>query len=60
MKLDEAIEKVQYVIADVPAIYSDEVYDALTLGIEALKRIKANRIWPEVYHSGTLPGETEG
>ncbi len=58
MKLEEAIEKTQYVIDDFPSIYSEGVYDALKLGIEALKRHRENRAWLPENDWLLLPGET--
>ena len=59
MNIDKAIKKIQYVIADVPAIYSDEVYGALQLGIEALKTLKEYHRLGFTAIAELLPGETK-
>jgi len=59
MIIDEAIKLIQ---EDIDGNYYEQdspLEKAVKLGIEALKRIQMNRIWPEVYHGGLLPGETE-
>ena len=59
MNVDKAISRMQYVIDDRPEIYSEEVYNALKLGIEALKRVKHERAFRIPFWANQLPGETE-
>ena len=59
MKLAKAIEILTDLDSTLPQSDPELRREAVNLGIEALKRIKDNRIWPHVYHGGDLPGETE-
>jgi hypothetical protein len=59
MTLEEAIEILEVRIQSKPLLGKHEVYGAIKLGIEALKREKERR--RSIYWSGAalLPGETE-
>ena len=59
MTIDEAIARFECIIEDWPADSAEPSYQALELGIEALKLLRANRnsAWPN--KANILPGETE-
>ena len=59
MTIDEAIEALSYIVVDQPYGFRDEPYEAIRLGIEALKRVKAQRKEPFAFAKALLPGETE-
>lgn len=59
MNLDEAIKILEEYLNPDPAKNYKPVADATRLGIEALKRIKAQRIIDPELHQVLLPGETE-
>ena len=58
MTLEKAIELMQTDIADIDYNYPSDLSDAMKLGVEALKRVKNERVlsYPLIYHF--LPGET--
>ena len=58
MELDKAIEIQDLAVKDPDSVDDDDLEEAQKLGIEAMKRLKRNRIWPKIYHGGALPGET--
>ena len=58
MKLDKAIEILTIYKAGEEDTYSDDLDDALQLGIEALKVIKRYRSFVAVDAIRLLPGET--
>ena len=59
MTIDEAIKINQQVWFCMHQDHRNEEEDALKLGIEALKREKANREDPNYVRVGTPPGETK-
>ncbi len=59
MYISKAIEILNH-YPDPDEIYSDpDFMDAIKLGIEALKRVKGNRLYPQPDVYPLLPGETE-
>jgi hypothetical protein len=59
MILDEAIKKIELIKLVYRTLFPPEEQSALSLGIEALKRIKANRTGGDPLDDPLLPGETE-
>lgn len=59
MKLEKAIELLQDPLLFSTHPLDPDKRDAISLGIEALKREKANRENPSFVMVGPLPGETE-
>lgn len=59
MKPEKAIEILSLAAPGHAFTTGTEFYDALNLGIEALKRVKAERTGYETYAPDLLPGETE-
>jgi hypothetical protein len=59
MTPDEAIKILEVEERGLDPKYHPRLTKALKLGIEALKRIKADRILPYPIVSDLLPGETE-
>ncbi len=59
MKLGEAIEFNQALQKDIAARGMTTFVEAIKLGIEALKVVKAVRPYSNSNHSYYLPGETE-
>lgn len=59
MRLEEAIELLGWVIEDKKYRQGEPGYDALKLGIEALKLLEEIRTVPGTGYSAMLPGETE-
>lgn len=59
MTINEAILILQVRTQSRPLIGNHEVYGAIQLGIEALKRIKDERHLLGSYSKRLLPGETE-
>lgn len=57
MKIDEAIKVLSEIEYVDPVTHRKQV-EALKLGIEALKRVKADRTGYETYAPDLLPGET--
>ena len=59
MTLEEAIEILAKIFKPSACYTLDEGIKATVLGIEALKRIRTDRISPDVQVFKFLPGETE-
>ena len=59
MKIDKAIEKLANVIVAVDNGFDPEAYEALNLGLEALKAIKLTREDTQLGRIVWLAGETE-
>ncbi|MBA7532639.1 hypothetical protein ES705_24865 [subsurface metagenome] len=59
MTIDEAITHLEQERTDHHSLPTDLTGQALVLGIEALMRVKTQRISVEALGSGLLPGETE-
>lgn len=59
MKLDKAIERLQFLISKPNKVIFHEDVEALKLGIEAMKGIKKIRKTFRPYVEALLPGETE-
>jgi len=57
MKIAEAIETLTDLKTTLPQSNPEKRREAVELGIEALKREKANRDNPDFVMVGTLPGE---
>lgn len=60
MTVDEAICQLNDLASDSMFPKNQEDIYALNLGIEALKRLKINRVNNTFYVHGLLPGETKG
>jgi len=58
VKLEKAIEILRYIDEAETIMWQPDHYDALKLGIEALKQLKANREYGPMAGTGLLPGET--
>jgi hypothetical protein len=59
MKLKDAINRLNYFLTTRHAPVSDEDFDAIRLGREALYRLEEYRQWHRSTADGPLPGETE-
>jgi len=59
MIIDEAIERLETAKEGWPVSAGEKYYQALELGLEALKRVKGNRLYPQPTVYPLLPGETE-
>ena len=59
MEIEKAIELLSDMSEGKDYAHPLDQREAIMLGIEALKRVKNNRVAPEVYQRGALPGETE-
>lgn len=58
MTIDEAIKLLLCATGGFPANDTEPYYEAIELGIEALKSVKRDRFDPSTYHPYPLPGET--
>ena len=59
MKIEKAIEILTDRFPSAEEVEDDNLYDAIRLGIEALKRIKSDRIVNDDLNPYPLPGETK-
>ena len=59
MKLDKGIEALGLLVRQNERYLDNDEIDAIKLGIEALKRVKAIREGPDIPEWELLPGETE-
>ena len=58
MTIDEAIKILQHNLAEITPSAWPDTHASLTLGIEALKRVREQRTGYENYAPDLLPGET--
>jgi len=59
MNIDKAIKELELITSgtELEPPYNDVTFKAVKLGIEALKRVKGNRLYPQPIVYPLLPGE---